>query len=345
MLSRENLIVDFIKKNGLINADRIALTSDASFRRYERIKGQNRGLMLMDAPPEKENIVPFINIDKYLIRRGLSAPEIYADDIANGLMLLEDFGDDSFTNVLSGKSLLSSKYDEKELYLAAIDVLIQLGRSTLPTKTPDYDGELLLKECTKLTDWYLPNVNPNANTNVVIEEYIKIWEDLLKFNKVSEDVVVLRDYHADNLMWLPMRNGVMNVGLLDFQDAVIGSPVYDIVSLLEDARRDVSKKTVDACISHYLNTRKSIDKKAFEVAYAILAAQRNCKIVGIFARLAIRDNKPKYLHYLPRVWKHIGKGLEHPSLKPLKKWFDEFLPDEMRKPEALKFKTKETVIG
>jgi aminoglycoside/choline kinase family phosphotransferase len=345
MVSRESLIVDFIKKNGLANADRHGLSSDASFRRYERIKGENKSLMLMDAPPERENIVPFINIDNYLIRRGLSAPEIYAEDTTSGLMLLEDFGDDSFTNVLSGKSALSPKCNEQELYLAAMDVLIQLDRSTLPTKTPDYDGELLLKECTKLTDWYLPNVNPNANTNVVVEEYISIWENLLKFNKVSDDVVVLRDYHADNLMWLPMRNGVRNVGLLDFQDAVVGSPVYDIISLLEDARRDVSKQTVDACISHYLATRKSIDKKDFEVAYAILAAQRNCKIVGIFARLAIRDNKPRYLNYLPRVWRHIEKGLTHPSLKPLKKWFDEVLPENLRKPEAFKFDAKEAVVG
>jgi aminoglycoside/choline kinase family phosphotransferase len=345
MLNRESLIVDFIKKNGLANADRHALSSDASFRRYERLKGENKSLMLMDAPPERENIVPFINIDNYLIRRGLSAPEIYAEDTTSGLMLLEDFGDDSFTNVLSGKSALSPKCNEQELYLAAMDVLIQLDRSTLPTKTPDYDGELLLKECTKLTDWYLPNVNPNANTNVVVEEYIRIWEELLKFDKVSDDVVVLRDYHADNLMWLPMRNGVRNVGLLDFQDAVVGSPVYDIISLLEDARRDVSKQTVDACISHYLATRKSIDKKNFEVAYAILAAQRNCKIVGIFARLAIRDNKPRYLNYLPRVWKHIEKGLTHPALKPLQKWFDEVLPEHLRKPEAFKFDAKEAVVG
>jgi len=345
MIDREKLIVNFINKNNLSNAQRIKLSNDASFRRYERIVAETKSLMLMDAPPEKENIESFVNIDNYLIRRGLSAPEIYDVDEKNGLMLLEDFGDNSFTNVLAGKSPLSDKYSEKDLYLPAIDVLIQLDRSTLPRKTPDYDGELLMKECMLLTDWYLPNTNPNANTNIVVEEYINIWNNLLNFNKVSEDVVVLRDYHADNLMWLPERNGVMNVGLLDFQDAVIGSPVYDIVSLLEDARRDVSEETVEACINHYLSARKSIDKKTFEAVYAILAAQRNCKIVGIFARLAIRDDKTRYLNYLPRVWNHLEKGLSHPVLQPLKEWLQAVLPKELRKPSAFILNEKEAVVG
>jgi aminoglycoside/choline kinase family phosphotransferase len=345
MENREKLIHEFIKKNNLENTKRFKLSSDASFRRYERLVGDERSIMLMDAPPQNENIESFINIDNYLLRRGLSAPEIYDVDVENGLMLLEDFGNDSFTNILSGKSDVSKDFTEIELYEAAIDVLIQLDRSTLPQQTPDYDGDLLMKECMLLTDWYLPNTNPNANTNIAVDEYLSIWNDLLNLNKVSEDVVVLRDYHADNLMWLPERSGVQNVGLLDFQDAVIGSPIYDIVSLLEDARRDVSKQTVQHCINHYLNVRKSIDREAFNSVYAILAAQRNCKIVGIFARLAVRDNKERYLNYLPRVWKHLEKGIQHPTLKPLNEWFEKVLPQEIRKPSAFIYTKKEAVVG
>lgn len=345
MKDRERLIAEYIKKHNLDSAKRVKLSSDASFRSYERLMLNNKTIMLMDAPPEKENIASFVNIDKYLIRRGLSAPEIYDFDEKNGFMLLEDFGSDSFTNVLSGKSELSSSNNEVELYQAAIDVLIQLDRSTLPTKTPDYDGELLMKEVMLLPDWYLPHTNPEENTNTVVEEYIAIWDNLLNFTKVSDDVVVLRDYHADNLMWLPERLGVTNVGLLDFQDAVIGSPVYDIVSLLEDARRDVSEQTVKHCINHYLNTRKSIDKDTFESVYAILAAQRNCKIVGIFARLAVRDNKPRYLNYLPRVWKHLEKGIQHPVLESLNKWFEKVLPVDIRKPSSFVINYKEAVVG
>lgn len=342
---RQNTINEFLEKNNLSNAIRFTLSSDASFRSYERISGDAKSLMLMDAPPEKEDIEPFINMANYLKRRGFSAPEIYAVDVENGLMLLEDIGDDSFTNVLSGKSPLSDKYSEMELYQAAIDVLIQLDRSTLPTKTPEYDGELLMRECKLLTHWYLPNLGQTADIASAFIEYEQIWQQLLQFNKISDDVVVLRDYHADNLMWLPERCGVENVGLLDFQDAVIGSPVYDIVSLLEDARRDVSRSVVEQCKKHYLNNRKSIDKKDFDAAYAILAAQRNCKIIGIFARLALRDSKPKYLDYLPRVWGHLESGLWHPALIPLRNWLDKNIPPKLRKKDAIILSGKEYAVG
>jgi aminoglycoside/choline kinase family phosphotransferase len=345
MDEREKQIIDFLRKNKLGDATRKKLASDASFRRYERIVTEEKTIMLMDAPPQKESISPFINIDNYLRRRGLSSPEIYASDEKKGLMLLEDLGDDSFTNVLSGKSDISDKHNEMELYLAAMDVLIQLDRSTLPAKTPDYDGALLMKECKLLTEWYLPNVSPDSATKSVIDDYVAIWDNLLNLPKVSEDVLVLRDYHADNLMWLPQRVGVQNVGLLDFQDAVIGSPVYDIISLLEDARRDVSKDVVTACINHYLETRKSVHREDFLATYAILAAQRNSKIVGIFARLAIRDKKTRYINYLPRVWKHLENGLKHPVLAPLQKWFDKVIPAESRKPEAFHLPDKELAVG
>ena len=185
-----------------------------------------------------------------------------------------------------------------------------------------------MKECCLLTDWYLPNANPDMNNYAIKNEYAEIWKDLLEFDKISDDVLVLRDYHAGNLMWLPDRSGVRRVGLLDFQDAIMGSPVYDVVSLLEDARRDVGKEVAGACIKRYLNIRRDIDKEDFFTAFTLLTVQRNCKIAGIFTRLAVRDGKTGYLHNLPRVFQYLKKGLEHPLLKDLQKWFNRYLPQE-----------------
>lgn len=235
-------------------------------------------------------------------------------------------------------SSFSSNVSEKDLYSAAIDVLVALHSSTLPSKMPGYNDELLSKECELLTDWYMLGVG--IESDKAKKDYLAIWQDLFKYKKVGDDVVVLRDYHADNLLWLPEREGIQKVGLLDFQDAVIGSPVYDIVSLLEDARRDVDLVNVSAAIDHYLGAVGSIDRESFMAAYSILAAQRNCKIVGIFARLAIRDNKLRYLDYLPRVWRHIEYDLQHPVLKELKLWLDECIPQEARKPGAFSVEKK-----
>jgi len=331
-VERAHLTIDFLAKNGWGKATRFPLSGDASFRRYERLKLNGKTMMLMDAPPPQEDVNPFIYIDEYLRDIDLSAPEIFAKDIKNGFLLLEDLGDDIFTEVLSGKSPLSNKCNEKDLYIAAVDALVELQNALLPKNLPPYNEKLLMDECKLLSDWYLPHIG--IKSKHAGEEYLSIWEQLLKLEKIADDVVVLRDYHADNLLWLPGRKGVKKVGLLDFQDAVIGSPVYDIVSLLEDARRDVDLITVSATIDHYLNLRPSIQRDEFIAAYSILAAQRNCKIVGIFTRLAFRDNKPRYLSYLPRVWKYIMYDVQHPVLKDLKQWFEKEIPEDKRKPEA-----------
>lgn len=345
MDKREEIIQEFLNENGWGKAVREKLFSDASFRHYERLSNGEKSIMLMDAPPEKEDIKPFVNIDQYLRRCGFSAPQIYAVDEKNGFILLEDLGNNSFTNLLSGNSPISGMYNEQDLYTAAIDTLVQLHRSTHPEKTPDYDYSLLMQECRLMVDWYLPNIGSEIDIKKAGEEYIEIWKDLLSNISYAENVPVLRDYHADNLMWLPGRNGVERVGLLDFQDAVIGSPVYDIVSLLEDARRDVDPETVKVCINRYLKNRKSLDKKEFMSSYATMAAQRNCKIVGIFARLAIRDNKPKYLNYMPRVWGHLLQDIKHPALANLKKWINKYIPASRRKAQAFVIPNKEESIA
>ena len=340
---RENIIIEFLTKNGWGRAQRQALSSDASFRNYERLNLDGKAAMLMNAPRDcNESIEQFIKIDDYLRENNLNAPEIFASCEKNGLMLLEDFGDDSYSNVLAGRSSLSNKYNEEELYIAAMDVLLDLAKaaksdkSSSANKAPDYDKDLLIEECKLFTEWFLPNLTlDEEEQKSASEEFLQIWDGLLDFNPVAENVLVLRDYHADNLMWLPENSGSNRVGLLDFQDAVMGSPVYDIISLLEDARRDVDFKTVESCIKYYLQNRESINEKAFKEEYAILAAQRNCKIIGIFARLAIRDNKRKYIDYMPRVWGHLENDLNHPKLAKLKEWFEKFTPTEIRRKRDL----------
>ena len=285
---------EFLAKNHLQSAKIEPLQGDASFRRYARIIGSDKSYMLMIAPPEKEDMRPFVNVDSILRGAGLKAPEIIDIDYHSGYMLLEDFGNDSYTKVLA-----NNPSRELELYRAAIGVL-----EALPTQCdiPPYSEQKLLDEAALLTDWYATNANR--------EEYLNIWRNILSKLDNSKKILVMRDYHADNLMWL--KNG--DVGLLDFQDALLGHPAYDYVSLLEDARRDVDKATVKEIL-------KDKDEN-FMRDYFILGAQRNCKIIGIFNRLKKRDGKDNYLKYLPRVWAHLRGDLEHPALAEMKAWIN-----------------------
>lgn len=320
-MSREELKKHFLSRHGWETASVDKIPGDASFRKYERLQLGDTSRILMDAPPEKENVVPFIHVATFLRTEGLNAPEIVAADEEHGFLLLEDFGNHSYSKVLAGKTPLGSEYSEIALYEKAIDALVTLHATPCPASLPAYDEALLLKEAMLLLEWYYPALHDAPLPELLQNEYIRIWKQLLPFLGELPSVVVLRDYHADNLMWLPERSGTDKVGLLDFQDAVIGSPVYDIVSLLEDARRDVDSVTVDAMINRYLQARPDITRKNFLASYAILGAQRNCKIVGIFSRLAVRDHNSSYLALLSRVWKHIDHDLTHPLLMPLKEWF------------------------
>lgn len=330
MTSRETQILEFLNKEGWQNAIRHKIPGDASARRYERLKkADGYQAILMDAPPPKEDVKPFIDIAELLLKNQLHAPKILAKDTQEGFLILEDLGDNSFTRILAGNSPISQESDEQTLYLAAIDVLIELHKYPPPQSIPAYSYELLMREAKLLTEWYLPLAirEKSAQYN---EEYEALWDELFQHETLQQSVIVLRDYHADNLMWLPEAKGTQRVGLLDFQDAVIGSPAYDILSLLEDARRDVRSETVNTCIDHYLKAVPQIDEEQFKTAYAILAAQRNCKIIGIFARLAIRDQKMRYLEYIPRVWGHLERDLTHPAVKKLRDWITTTLPIETR---------------
>lgn len=279
----------------------------------------------MDAPPEHEDVRPFVAVARHLAGRGFSAPAILAADADAGLLLLEDLGDDLFTRVLAGGG------DEAALYTAAVDALIELQRAPpAGLDVPIYDDARLHAEADLLVDWYLPARTGAPSPGPVRAAYTSAWESVLPLVRAVPDTLVLRDYHADNLMWLPARTGIRRVGLLDFQDAVIGSVAYDMVSLLEDARRDIAGATVEAALARYLAARTDLDRDAFAAAYAVLGAQRNCKIVGIFTRLWRRDGKPIYLDYLPRVWDHLARDLAHPALAPVRRWLDDAIPPDMR---------------
>ncbi|MDP6353058.1 MAG: phosphotransferase [Alphaproteobacteria bacterium] len=325
MTERDRRIVEFLAEHGWGDDVRRPLAGDASFRRYERLEAGSRRAVLMDAPPP-EDVRPFVAIARHLIGIGMSAPRIIAEDPPAGLLLLEDFGDDIYTRVLAGGG------DAHRLYGAAVDLLCALQRHPPPRGVAPYDMAALMAEAELMTDWYLPAIEAAAPSSGDRAGYRAAWSAVLP--AVAEDfsVLVLRDYHADNLIWLADRPGLARVGLLDFQDALVGAPAYDLVSLLEDARRDVAPDLAEAMIERYLDRSGTADRGAFRTAYAILGAQRNAKIIGIFTRLWKRDGKPDYLALIPRVWRLLTGDLEHPALAPVRAWFDRVIPPSLRRP-------------
>jgi aminoglycoside/choline kinase family phosphotransferase len=304
------------------------LAGDASFRRYVRVETPKAVAMLMDAPPQKEDVKPYIAVAEYLHALGFSAPGILARDVPAGLLLLEDLGDDSFTALLKRDAGLAT-----ELYSAAIDVVAQWHKSGFSNPDalaqPVYDEVMLLREVALLADWFLPQVMGKDRAAALKPEYMELWQEILDDAPLQTNMWVHRDYHADNLMWLPKRAGIKRVGLLDFQDGVYGDAAYDLVSLLEDARRDVPLPLASAMLARYIEMA-GCDRERFMTAYAVLGAQRNSKIVGIFARLAARDKKPHYLNFLPRVWGHLEHDLGHPALAKLRRWTDLHIPHDYR---------------
>jgi aminoglycoside/choline kinase family phosphotransferase len=303
------------------------LAGDASFRRYYRLGGNGRRAVLMDAPPPQEDVVPYIAVAQLLRRLGFSAPEVFAEDRAAGFLLIEDFGDDTYTR------LLERGADEPALYSLAVDTLVELQRAVAARGNPDlppYDAERFLAEAALLVDWYAPAALGEPLTDARRSEYLDLWRRLLPQAALPHDTLVLRDYHVDNLMLLPDRSGVQGCGLLDFQDAVCGPPSYDLVSLLDDARRDVPADLRRQMTERYLAAFPALDQAAFLRSAAILAAQRNCKILGIFTRLWKRDGKPRYLVHLPRIWRLLEQEVAHPALDPIARWLDRHLPRSAR---------------
>jgi N-acetylmuramate 1-kinase len=319
--ARRQAMAGFLDRASWGDVPAVPLAGDASFRRYYRLGRNGSSAVLMDAPPPQEDVGPYVTVAALLRELGFSAPEVLAEDRAEGFLLLEDFGDDTYTR------LLARGADEPALYTLAVDTLVALQRVAEPRGTPElspYDMARLLGEAALLVDWYKPL------DRGLREEYLALWSAVLPDAIVSPPTLVLRDYHVDNLMLLPDRPGVRGCGLLDFQDAVTGPPSYDLVSLLEDARRDIQARLREAMTERYLAAFPALDRPAFLRSAAILSAQRNCKILGIFTRLWKRDGKRQYLEHIPRVWRLLEADLRHQALGPIARWLDRHLPPETR---------------
>jgi aminoglycoside/choline kinase family phosphotransferase len=325
-VAREAAIARFLASVGWGATQPTLIAADASFRRYYRLVDGDRRAVLMDAPPPHEDVRPYVAVAEMLRGHGLSAPEIFAEDNEQGILLIEDFGDDTYTR------LLARGVDEHQLYTLAIDTLIALQRAvTTPPALPPYNEEALLREAALLVEWYAPAVLGTPLSPAPCAEYLALWREALPLAAVNGPTLVLRDYHVDNLMLLEGREGVQGCGLLDFQDALSGPASYDLVSLLEDARRDVPPALREAMTARYLAAFPALDEGAFRRSAAILAAQRNAKIIGIFTRLWQRDGKPRYLGHIPRVWRLLEADLQEPALRPLARWLDHHLPRDMRR--------------
>ncbi|WP_170326094.1 aminoglycoside phosphotransferase family protein [Ruegeria arenilitoris] len=309
MTNRAVLAEALIAQTPWANARRAPLAGDASNRRYERLTDPETGrtVVLMDSPPGKaEPVEDFVRMANHLRSIGLSAPEIYAEDTEFGFLLLEDLGDDLFACILKQDPKM-----ERQLYEAATDVLITLHQAptlSLPSYGPALMTELAALSFTKYAQAVLGQHDTDAR-----EQFEHRFSDILHQETSGTKVVIQRDYHAENMIWLPDRDGVKRVGLLDFQTAMLGHPAYDLVSMLQDVRRDVAPGTEMRMINRYL-TATGVNDHDFRTAYAVLGAQRNLRILGVFARLATEYGKPQYVDLIPATWAHLMRDLDHPAL-------------------------------
>lgn len=350
-LRRMRAIRSLIDQAGFGPAQRRHLQGDASTRAYERLVGAKRRAILMnapgrpDGPPVKdgkpysqivhlaEDVKPFVAMARGLIARGFAAPTIYAADLNEGLLVIEDLGEEG---VLAG----TPPAPVAERYEAAVDVLAALHQLDLPPTLPvspeidhhlqPYDLEALLTETELLLDWYLPFKGQPAPSPEMRETFRALWTQALAGSLAQKPVWVLRDYHSPNLIWLPERAGLERVGLLDFQDAVMGPPAYDVISLTQDARVDVPEELELALLGRYIKARRQVDPgfdvRGFAASYAVMGAQRATKILGIFARLDKRDGKPQYLRHLPRIWTYLSRCLAFTDLDALRDWYAVYVP-------------------
>ncbi len=309
----------FLARAGWTGAEIEPLPGDASFRRYFRVRRGEQSAMLMHAPPPQEDPQPFLRAARWLDGNGLRAPEILAEEAGEGWVLLEDFGDTRMREYVD-----AWPQDEDAVYRAAIDTLVQLAQLPAGPFTA-YGMAEYMREVRLFIEWFCPA----RAIYVDVAGFQAAWEQVLAplLPAQRPGVTVLRDYHAENIMLL---GGLDQQGLLDFQDALAGHPAYDLVSLLQDARRTVSPELEARMLDYYL--AKAQPQGDFLADYARLGAQRNTKIVGIFVRLWKRDGKPRYLDYIPRVWAMLERDLAHPALAPVAAWFDANIPAELRDP-------------
>lgn len=325
MSSRDSQITAFLQKAGRGDWSRTALAGDASARRYERLSSlDGRSLVLMDAPPDTaEDILPFVRIASYLRAQGVSAPAILGEDAENGFLLTEDLGDAPFYDVIT-----ADPRQEQPLYALATDLLVHLHAAQTPDLEP-LDSRAMAELSSLVITRYCGEINCATDPDMH-QRFENQFEDILRQTVRGDMVFVHRDFHVQNLMWLPERAGLKQVGVIDFQDARIGHPAYDLVSLLQDARRDVSAAIEMQMIERYI-AATGVDASSFRSAYAVIGLQRNLRILGVFARLSLDFGKPQYLDLMPRVWRHVINGLEHPAVAPLADWLLDALPSPTTK--------------
>jgi aminoglycoside/choline kinase family phosphotransferase len=313
------VIAAFLSSHGLAEVERRPLAGDASTRRYHRlIRPDGDPLILMQAPDPARELVPFLVVADLIRPLGLSVPLIVAADPELGLLLLEDFGDETFSSALDRDA------DPEPLYNLAVDVLITLHQGFAPgpataAALPAYDAAAFTEQVLLLADQVMPD-RPESRY-----AFETAWSSVIPAVMTAPPTLLLRDYHAGNLMLLPGRRGVQSCGLLDFQDAGLGPPAYDLVSLIEDARRDLAPELAGALLRRYLDAFPELEPAALARAWTVLAAIRHTRVIAVFLRLA-RHGKPGYLRHLPRLWRYLDTCLARPELAPVAAWFERYLP-------------------
>jgi tRNA threonylcarbamoyl adenosine modification protein YjeE len=349
-VARLKTLRQFLTDAGYIDAKRLRMPGDASTRSYARLVRDDGVAILMNFPRRPdgpaiyngksysaavhlaEDVKPFVAIDNGLRERGFSAPSIHHADLDAGLLITEDFG-------LAGFVEGEPPAPVKERYEAATDLLAALHREVLPERLPlapqmtyampTFDTDALLVEIGLMLEWYLPDRGVELTDNTRAE-FVTIWRDLLGKPAAAAKTWVLRDFHSPNLIWLDERPDIAKVGIIDFQDAVLGPAAYDLVSLLQDARVDVPEQLELALLTRYIKARRasddSFDPAGFVELYAIMSAQRNTRLLGTFARLNRRDGKPQYLRHQPRIWTYLTRSLAHPLLARAREWYSANVP-------------------
>jgi tRNA threonylcarbamoyl adenosine modification protein YjeE len=349
-VARLKTLRQFLTDAGYIDAKRLRMPGDASIRSYARLVRDDGVAILMNFPRRPdgpaiyngksysaavhlaEDVKPFVAIDNGLRERGFSAPSIHHADLDTGLLITEDFG-------LAGFVEGDPPAPVKERYEAATDLLAALHREVLPERLPlapqmtyampTFDTDALLVEIGLMLEWYLPDRGVELTDNTRAE-FVTIWGDLLGKPAAAARTWVLRDFHSPNLIWLDERPDIAKVGIIDFQDAVLGPAAYDLVSLLQDARVDVPEQLELALLTRYIKARRasddSFDPAGFVELYAIMSAQRNTRLLGTFARLNRRDGKPQYLRHQPRIWTYLTRSLAHPLLARAREWYSAYVP-------------------
>lgn len=323
---RQRYKKEFLMEAGWLEAQAQFLAGDASNRHYERLHLKEGGsTVLMDAPDSPDPLHSFIHIAELLYNCGFSTPEILAADTKKGFLLLEDLGDLTFNKALRNNN------SPQDLYKHLVDLILEIHKIKANlSNVPPFIWEDFATELDIFCQWAAPAFLNRSLTSSEQEDFYHVWQESYSHLPPLPSVLILRDCHIDNFMWLPERAGLAKVGILDFQDARIGSPAYDLVSLLEDARYDVMPSIQEEMREYFIENNPSMKREDFLCHYGWMGAQRSTKILGIFTRLAFKFGKRQYLTHIPRVWNWLDQDFQHPNLLKVKGWFDKVFPSKVR---------------